>query len=77
VAIKKISLVEESSNELCVNEIQVMRDSKNANLVNYVDSYLVDEELWLVMEYMDGGSLQDVIRETHMAEGEIAAVCRE
>ncbi|NXM58807.1 PAK3 kinase, partial [Illadopsis cleaveri] len=40
-------------------------------------SYLVDEEVWLVMEYMDGGSLYDVIRETRMAEGEMAAVSRE
>ncbi|NXU06474.1 PAK1 kinase, partial [Buphagus erythrorhynchus] len=77
VAIKKISLLQESSNKLCVNEIQIMRYSKNANLVNYVDSYLVHEELWLVMEYMDGGSLYDVIRKSHMAEGEIAVVSRE
>ncbi|NWU34106.1 PAK1 kinase, partial [Hylia prasina] len=77
VAIKKINLLQESSYELCVNEIQVMRDNKNPNLVNYVDSYLLDKEVWLVMEYMDGGSLQDVIRETRMAEGEIAAVSRE
>ncbi|XP_062369906.1 serine/threonine-protein kinase PAK 3-like [Cinclus cinclus] len=77
VAIKKISLLQVKSNELCVNEIQVMRDNKNANVVNYVDSYLLHEELWLVMEYMDGGSLHDVIREIQMAEGEIAAVSRE
>ncbi|XP_072778408.1 serine/threonine-protein kinase PAK 3-like [Taeniopygia guttata] len=77
VAIKKISLLEESNREVCLNEIQIMRGNKNANLVTFVDSYLVDEELWLVMEYMDGGSLHDVIRETHMAEGEIAAVSRE
>nr|XP_041567263.1 serine/threonine-protein kinase CST20-like isoform X2 [Taeniopygia guttata] len=77
VAIKKISLLEESNSEVCLNEIQIMRGNKNANLVTFVDSYLVDEELWLVMEYMDGGSLHDVIRETHMAEGEIAAVSRE
>ncbi|XP_059692967.1 serine/threonine-protein kinase PAK 3-like [Haemorhous mexicanus] len=77
VAIKKISLAQESGSELCLNEIQVMRGNKHANLVNYLDSYLVDEELWLVMEYMDGGSLHDVIRETRMAEGEIAAVSRE
>ena len=40
-------------------------------------SYLVHEELWLVMEYMDGGSLHDVIREARMVEGEIAVVSRE
>ncbi|TRZ08670.1 hypothetical protein HGM15179_018439 [Zosterops borbonicus] len=39
--------------------------------------YLVDDEVWLVMEYMDGGSLYDVIREIRMMEGEIAAVSRE
>ncbi|XP_066195660.1 serine/threonine-protein kinase PAK 3-like [Sylvia atricapilla] len=77
VTIKKISLLQESGDEVCLNEIQVMRDMKKANLVNYVDSYLVEEEVWLVMEYMDGGSLYDVIRETRMAEGEIAAVSQE
>ncbi|NWZ72849.1 PAK3 kinase, partial [Acrocephalus arundinaceus] len=40
-------------------------------------SYLVSEQLWLVMEYMDGGTLRDVINETHMSEVEIAAVSRE
>ncbi|NXS00594.1 PAK3 kinase, partial [Oxylabes madagascariensis] len=39
--------------------------------------YLVNEELWLVMEYMDGGSLSNVINETDMTEREIAAVSRE
>ncbi|NXX23846.1 PAK3 kinase, partial [Podargus strigoides] len=77
VAIKMISLLQDSSTELCVNEIQVMRNNKNANLVSYVDSYLVGQELWLVMEYMDGGSLHDVIREIRLAEGEMAAVFRE
>ncbi|NXW68993.1 PAK3 kinase, partial [Hirundo rustica] len=40
-------------------------------------SYLVDERLWLVMEYMDGGTLSDVITETRMSEDEIAVVSRE
>lgn len=33
--------------ELIINEILVMRENKHANIVNYVDSYLVVEELWV------------------------------
>ncbi|NXE99908.1 PAK3 kinase, partial [Menura novaehollandiae] len=40
-------------------------------------SYVVDEQLWLVMEYMDGGTLNDVISKTYMSEDEIAVVSRE
>ncbi|NXM50111.1 PAK3 kinase, partial [Gymnorhina tibicen] len=37
-------------------------------------SCLVDEDLWLVMEYMDEGTLQDMARQTRLAEEEMAAV---
>ncbi|NWT11565.1 PAK3 kinase, partial [Vireo altiloquus] len=40
-------------------------------------SYLVGEQFWLVMEYMDGGTLRDVISKTYLSEDEIAAVSRE
>ncbi|NXF13924.1 PAK3 kinase, partial [Smithornis capensis] len=77
VAIKKINLEEPTSKELSINEIQIMRTNKNPNIVNYIDSYLVEEELWLVMEYMDGGTLHDVICMTYMSEEQMAAVSRE
>ncbi|NXK71058.1 PAK3 kinase, partial [Sylvietta virens] len=40
-------------------------------------SYLVEQELWLVIEYMDGGTLYDIIMETPLLEDEIAAISRE
>ncbi|XP_050184878.1 serine/threonine-protein kinase PAK 3-like [Myiozetetes cayanensis] len=76
VAIKQVKLHQQSKEEL-LKEILVLRDKNHPNIVTYLDSYLVRQELWLVMEHMDGGSLMDVISETWMAVGQIAAVCRE
>ncbi|XP_074403767.1 serine/threonine-protein kinase PAK 1-like [Zonotrichia albicollis] len=55
----------------------VMKVNRNPNLVSCLDSYLVGEELSLVMEYMDGGTLSDVISQTYLSEDEMAAISRE
>ncbi|NXS08711.1 PAK1 kinase, partial [Neodrepanis coruscans] len=77
VAIKKINLEEGTSRELSINEIWIMRKNKNPNIVHYIDSYILDDELWLIMEYLDGGTLHDLICVGSLSENEIAVVSRE
>ncbi|XP_064278627.1 serine/threonine-protein kinase PAK 1-like [Passer domesticus] len=76
VAVKELYLQHQGC-EGVLKEILLMRENKNANIVSYLKSYLVDEAVLLVLEYMDGGSLADVVTVRRMAVGHIATVCRE
>ncbi|KAL3895130.1 MAG: hypothetical protein SGCHY_004884 [Lobulomycetales sp.] len=77
VAIKQMELATQPRKELIVNEIIVMKESNHENIVNYLDSFLVKSELWVVMEYMEGGPLTDIIDNNTMTEAQISAICHE
>lgn len=77
VAIKQMELEKQPKKELIINEILVMKGSKHGNIVNFIESYLLKKDLWVVMEYMEGGSLTDIVTHSIMTEGQMGAVCRE
>jgi protein-serine/threonine kinase len=80
VAIKQMDLRSQPRKELIVNEIIVMKDSQHANIVNFLDSFLQESsnELWVVMEFMEGGALTDVIDNNQViTENQIATICHE
>nr|XP_018265782.1 STE/STE20/PAKA protein kinase [Kwoniella dejecticola CBS 10117]OBR87940.1 STE/STE20/PAKA protein kinase [Kwoniella dejecticola CBS 10117] len=78
VAIKQMDLQQQPRKELIVNEIIVMKESQHPNVVNFLDAFLIrSSELWVIMEYMEGGALTDVIENNKLAEEQIAAICLE
>lgn len=80
VAIKQMDLRNQPRKELIVNEIMVMKESSHPNIVNFLDSFLQEgnNELWVVMEFMEGGALTDVIdNNSHITEAQISTICNE
>lgn len=74
VAIKQIELVNHPKKQFILTEIQIMKESRHANIINYVDSFLRGTQLWIVMELMEGGSLTSIIENNDLTEAQISTI---
>jgi hypothetical protein len=80
VAIKEIDLSHQSQNEheLILNEILLVKECHHPNIIEFFEFYIVESKsLWVVMEYMDGGALSNIVRNKALGEGEISSICFE
>ncbi|XP_055720531.1 serine/threonine-protein kinase PAK 6-like isoform X2 [Salvelinus fontinalis] len=75
VAVKMMDLRRQQRRELLFNEVVIMRDYQHRNVVEMFKSALVEEELWVIMEYIEGGALTNIVSETRLSEEQIATVC--
>jgi serine/threonine-protein kinase 24/25/MST4 len=61
-----LSVIYKKSNEDILdevnNEIQVLKDCKNPRITNFHESFIHDSRLYIVMEYVAGGSIKDILR---------------
>lgn len=77
VAIKRMKLSAQPKKELILNEIMIMSRYRHQNIVNYLDSYYINDELWVVMEYLDAGSLTEIVVEACFDEVQISSVTKQ
>ncbi|KAI8825214.1 Ste20-like serine/threonine kinase [Fimicolochytrium jonesii] len=78
VAIKVIDF-EESSDDIdeIRHEISILSALDSPYVTKYYGSYVKGTKLWIVMEYCDGGSLFDLIKQDPLDETVVAVVMKE
>lgn len=74
---KKIQLRQQNM-KVILNEISILRDSDHPNIIKYKDCYVLNDELWVILEYFNGGALTDLLDlypNFFLEESHIALVC--
>ena len=78
VALKKMKLTAQNT-KLITSEIVIMQEAAHPNVVEYYDSYLLDQNiLWVAMEFMPSGCVTDILdawEEYKLDERHIARIC--
>jgi protein-serine/threonine kinase len=82
VALKRVEVKSKQVMDALEQEIFMMHSTQHANIVQVFEAYLHRNFMWIVMEYMDGGSLTDLLfdlaeHKEQLTEPQIAYVCRE
>jgi tRNA A-37 threonylcarbamoyl transferase component Bud32 len=77
VAIKKLNLEKQTSLRSILSELYILKDISHPNIITFLEAHFLESaqsELWIVFEFMNGGSLTNLVTYTEMNESQISAV---
>ena len=80
VAIKRLIISQQPRLDLVASELELMQELKGMpNVVRFNDAFFYnsEQELWIVMELVEGGALTGVIEDAIFTESQIARVCHD
>ena len=74
----KICKIESNNNDSFYKEINMLKQCDSPYILKYYSSYLKNNQIWIVLEFCDGGSLLDIMRITNKFynEKEIASIIK-
>lgn len=77
VALKKINIKGHPNKSLIILEIETMKFSKHPNVIEFKNAFFYNMELWVSMEFMNGGNLADLVTNCMLTDLQISFVCKE
>lgn len=77
LAIKRMAHVKERDKARNCREVGILKWVQHPNIVTYIDCFTVKEEIWLVMELLEGVSLNSLTGGYSFGEKQMALVIRE
>jgi len=80
-ALKKIKINKQNTRQALTTQLLFMSACTHPNIVQFYESFLVGQFLWIAMEYMEGGNLADILElydnDVRFDEKQIAFTCKE
>lgn len=78
VALKQLS-IDLKHLEETIEEVAILQQCNCSTIVAYYGSYIIENELWIVMEYCEGGSVSAALKilERNLNEREICAILKD
>eukprot|EP01052_Picozoa_sp_SAG31_P065801 SAG31_NODE_24616_length_478_cov_0.540897_1_plen_101_part_01 len=72
---QSINVLDDAKRRQLVKELAVLHQASCPHIVTFCGAFYDDHQIYVALEYMDGGALQDVLRKARTFPPKIIAAC--